>query len=57
VHALFKQPSGTLRLRHIFCLQVYCGWGSSDCVMRAGQKVFLPPEAVQARAGGNASIQ
>ena len=28
--------------------QVYCGWGNSDCVLRAGQKVFLPPEAVQA---------
>lgn len=38
-------------------LQVYCGWGSSDCVMRAGQKVFLPLEASQARSGGNASIQ
>ncbi|PRW44292.1 ABC transporter A family member 7-like isoform A [Chlorella sorokiniana] len=37
--------------------QVYCGWGAGDCVMRAGQKVFLPLEASQARAGGNASIQ
>lgn len=38
-------------------VQVYCGWGSSACVLRAGQKVYLPPDASAARAGGNGSIQ
>ena len=37
--------------------QVYCGWGSSQCVLRAGRKVYLPPDTSAARAGGNGSIQ
>lgn len=37
--------------------QVYCGWGSSQCVARGGQKVALPREAAAALPGGAASIQ
>ncbi|KAL4858934.1 ABC transporter A family member 5 [Chlorella vulgaris] len=36
--------------------QVYCGWRGSDCVLRAGQKVYLPADAAIA-AHSNSSTQ
>lgn len=43
--------------RRAAALQVYCGWGSGDCVLWGVQKVYLPPDAAAARPGGNESIQ
>ena len=36
--------------------QVYCGWGSSDCIVRSGQKVILST-ADKAAAGDTQTIQ
>ena len=37
-------------------LQVYCGWENSECIVRAGRTVYLPPDQLLQLSANN-SIQ
>ena len=51
LRVLRGNPIPRIQLTRIAVLQVYCGWGSSECIVRDGQKVYLPPQG----AGGNST--
>jgi hypothetical protein len=51
LRVLRGNPIPLIHPTRITVLQVYCGWGSSECIVRDGQKVYLPPQG----AGGNST--